>query len=67
MRSDCWEKEDERDHFPDHHDSGFRIPGLYDLRDFQIAAQADRQEEKLFAAQLQKDAAEAQDHKEGDA
>ena len=33
----------------------------------QIAAQADRQEEKLFAAQLQKDAAEAQDHKEDDA
>lgn len=32
----------------------------------QIAAQADRQEEKLFAAQLQKDAAEAQDHKEDD-
>lgn len=33
----------------------------------QIAAQTDRQEEKLFAAQMQKDAAEAQDHKEDDA
>ena len=32
----------------------------------QIAAQADRHEEKLFAAQVQKDAAEAQDHKEDD-
>jgi hypothetical protein len=32
----------------------------------QIAAQADRQEEKLLAAQVQKDAAEAQDHKEDD-
>ena len=33
----------------------------------QIAAQADRQEEKLFAAQVHKDTAEAQDHKEDDA
>ncbi len=33
----------------------------------QIAARVDRQEEKLFAAQMQKDAAEAQDHKEDDA
>lgn len=33
----------------------------------QIAAQADRQEEKLFAAQEQKDAAEAENHKEDDA
>lgn len=33
----------------------------------QIAARADRQEEKLFAAQMQKDAAEARDRKEDDA
>lgn len=64
MRPDCWEKEDERDHFPDHHDSCFRIPGLYDLCDFADRCPGRQEEEKLFAAQMQKD---AEGHKEADA